>query len=434
MSGNPDVSLQTLSAADGFLAGLIYLRTAKQATTQNRATDSFTHAGRTWKYLDAIWFSLESVRNRMLELVPRLGLRGIDNTLDSFINPVLFFQAAVLSLRNTLIGQPSSSLGDVLAFYCLSHVVSCQLRSRQNSAISDTQLCIDQWGNTISKHDHRQAFSKLIRALFPELANPSPVSNFFDPVADYSDLLHFIHRNGPFELQPMQDDDLVGYPLEYSDATHNMLSLPDSRITDGAPQKGCYAFSGEIPRAMPQTSAPLGPHGSALVTNLTLFLGQCGDLFQILSGLWVTAKYQYSPSSALKQARAQSGDVKPCTQHMRQDESFQDPFSLGILSIVDTFIQLGYLQTLEDVQEYMILVGKRICEILPLGSEYPWSGFKLRPPRPLYAIHCRARAKEVFLFYVSEKVHKEEQYATAQENCTQTLDEYGSDCLMESAN
>ncbi|EGU79028.1 hypothetical protein FOPG_12610 [Fusarium oxysporum f. sp. conglutinans race 2 54008] len=358
MSGNPDVSLQTLSAADGFLAGLIYLRTAKQATTQNRATDSFTHAGRTWKYLDAIWFSLESVRNRMLELVPRLGLRGIDNTLDSFINPVLFFQAAVLSLRNTLIGQPSSSLGDVLALYCLSHVVSCQLRSRQNSAISDTQLCIDQWGNTISKHDHRQAFSKLIRALFPELANPSPVSNFFDPVADYSDLLHFIHRNGPFELQPMQDDDLVGYPLEYSDATHNMLSLPDSRITDGAPQKGCYASSGEIPRAMPQTSAPLGPHGSALVTNLTLFLGQCGDLFQILSGLWVTAKYHYSPSSALKQARPQSGDVKPCTQHMRQDESFQDPFSLGILSIVDTFIQLGYLQTPEDVQEYMILVGK----------------------------------------------------------------------------
>uniref|UniRef100_A0A0D2XP04 Uncharacterized protein n=1 Tax=Fusarium oxysporum (strain Fo5176) TaxID=660025 RepID=A0A0D2XP04_FUSOF len=171
MSENPDVSLQTLSAADGFLAGLIYLRTAKQATTQNRATDSFTHAGRTWKYLDAIWFSLESVRNRMLELVPKLGLRGIDNTLDSFINP-------------------------------------------------------------------------------------------------------------------------------------------------------------------------------------------CGDLFQVLSGLWVTAKHQYSPSSALKQARPQSDDVKSCTQRMRQDESFQDPFSLGILSIVDTFIQLGYLQTPEDVQEYMILVGK----------------------------------------------------------------------------
>lgn len=359
MSGNPDVSLQTLSAADGFLARLIYLRTAKQATTQNRATDSFTHAGRTWKYLDAIWFSLESVRNRMLELVPRLGLRGIDNTLDSFINPVLFFQAAVLSLRNTLIGQPSSSLGDVLALYCLSHVVSCQLRSRQNSAISDTQLCIDQWGNTISKHDHRQAFSKLIRALFPELANPSPTSNFFDPVtADYSDLLHFIHRNGPFELRPMQDEDVVGYSLEYSDATHNMLSLPFSRHTDDAPQKGCYAFSGEIPLATPQTSAPLGPHGSALVTNLTLFLEQCGDLFQVLSGLWVTAKHQYSPSSALEQARLQIDDVKSCTQRMRQDESFQDPFSLGILSIVDTFIQLGYLQTPEDVQEYMILVGK----------------------------------------------------------------------------
>ncbi|KAG5751852.1 hypothetical protein H9Q70_005485 [Fusarium xylarioides] len=45
---------------------------------------------------------------------------------------------------------------------------------------------------------------------------------------------------------------------------------------------------------------------------------------------------------------------------MRQDDSFQDPFSLGILSIVDTFIQLGYLQTAEDVQEYMIMVGKEV--------------------------------------------------------------------------
>ncbi|KAG5772147.1 hypothetical protein H9Q72_001553 [Fusarium xylarioides] len=297
----------------------------------------------------------------MLELTHRLGFRGMDNTLDSFINPVLFFQAAVLSLRNTLIGQPSSTLGEVVALFCLSHVVSCQLRNNQNPAAGDTQLWFDQWGNTISKYDHRQAFFKLVRALFPELANPSPASNSFDPATtDYSNLLDFINRNGSFEQRPIQDGNLAGYPLEYHDATRNMFSLPLFRHADDAPPNGFCAFGGEIPLETPQTSAPFGPHGSALVTNLTLFLDQCGDLFQMLSGLWVTAKHQYSPLSALNRTRPQNNDVCLYLQRMRQDDSFQDPFSLGILSIVDTFIQLGYLQTPEDVQEYMIMVGKEV--------------------------------------------------------------------------
>ncbi|KAG7415023.1 hypothetical protein ACKAV7_005673 [Fusarium commune] len=357
MSGNLDVSLQTLSAADGFLAGLIYLSAPKQATTQNRATDSFTHVRRTWKYLDAIWFNLESVRNRMLELVPRLGLRDIDNTLDSFISPVLFFQAAVLSLRNTLIGRPPSTLGDVVALFCLSHVVSRHLRSIHNSAISDTQLYIDQWENAISKYDHRQAFANLIRALFPEIANPSPPSSFLDPVtADYSDPLHFMsmYQDAPFEPPP-REGDLIGNALEHSDAAPNLLGLSGSQPTDQEAHNDRYSFIGETGF---QTLAPLDPHGSALVTNLTLFLEQCGDLFQILSGRWVTAKHQYSPSSALNRARPQSNDVSSYLQRMRQDESFQDPSSMGIFCIVDTFIQLGYLQTPEDVQEYMIIVGK----------------------------------------------------------------------------
>ncbi|KAH7202584.1 hypothetical protein BKA60DRAFT_612277 [Fusarium oxysporum] len=354
MSWNPVVSLQTLSAVDGFLAGLIYLTATKQATTQGRATYSFTHAGQTWKYLDAIWLNLESVRNRMLELVPRLGLRGIDNTLDSFISPVRFFQTAVLSLRNTLIGRPPSTLGDIVALFCLSHVVSRHLRSSHDSAISDTRLCIDQWGNAISKCDHRRAFASLIRALFPEIMTPPPPSSFLDPVsADNNDALHFmaIYQDAPFEPPP-REVDLIGNALEYSDAAPNLLSLSGSQPTDQEAHNDRYTFIGGTGF---QTLAPLDPHGSALVTNLTLFLEQCGDLFQILSGRWVTAKHQYSPSSALNRARPQSNDVSSYLQRMRQDGSFQDPSSMGILSIVDTFIQLGYLQTPEDGRPREIL-------------------------------------------------------------------------------
>ncbi|PCD43113.1 hypothetical protein AU210_002215 [Fusarium oxysporum f. sp. radicis-cucumerinum] len=357
MSGNPGVSLQTLSAADGFLAGLIYLSAAKQATVQTRATDSFTHAGQTWKYLEDIWFNLKSVQNRIMELVPRLGLTGIDNTLDSFINPVLFFRAAILSLRNTLIGRPPSTLGDIVALFCLSYGVSHHLRSSHDSAISNTQLYIDQWENAISRYDHLQAFASLMRALFPELTTPAPSSSLLGPITvDYSDPLDFMPLYQEADLPP-REGDLIGCLLEYSDATLNLLSPSASQPTGQAAQNDRYTFIGETGF---QTLAPLDPHGSALVTNLTLFLEQCGDLFQILSGRWITAKNQYSPSSAtLNQARPQYNDVMSCIQQrIRQYESFQEPFSLGILAIVDTFIQLGYLQTPEDVQEYMIMVGK----------------------------------------------------------------------------
>ncbi|TVY71951.1 hypothetical protein Focb16_v011503 [Fusarium oxysporum f. sp. cubense] len=358
MPRTPDVSLQTLSAVDGFLAGLIYLSAMKQAATQGRATGLFTPTSQSWKCLESIWVNLESAKNHILELVPRLGLRGVGNTLDSFINPVLFFRAAILSLRNTLIGRPPSTLGDIVALFCLSYVVSHHLRSSHDSTISNTQLYIDQWENAISRYDHLQAFASLMRALFPELTTPAPSSSLLDPVTvDYSDPLDFMSLYQDAELPP-REGDLIGCLLEYSDATLNLLSLSASQPTDQAAQNDRYTFIEKTQLTGFQALAPLDPHGSALVTNLTLFLEQCGDLLQILSGRWVTAKHQYSPSSAFNQARSQGNDVKSYIQRMQHDEYFQNPFSLGILSIVDTFIQLGYLQTPEDVQEYMIIVGK----------------------------------------------------------------------------
>ncbi|RBA19149.1 hypothetical protein FPRO05_10078 [Fusarium proliferatum] len=356
MSMNPTVSLQTLSAADGFLAGLIYLSATKQATAQNRVTGLFTPTIQSWRCLEMIWVSLETVQNRMLELVPRLSLRGIDNTLDSFISPIMFLQAAVLSLRSSLIGRPPSTLGDVVALLCLSHVVLGQLRSSQNSAMSNTTLNIDQWGSAISIYDHRQAFASLIRALFPEITTSTPPSSLLDPVtaADANDVLRLaMYQDTPSEPPP-QERELLGSLPQYSDVVPSLLSLIGSQHTDQTAYNGCCTF-GETGF---QTLALLDPHGSALVANFTLFLERCGDLFQNLSGSCVTAMNQYSPSSVLNRARPQSNDVSSYLQRMRQDGSFQDPSSMGILSIVDTFVQLGYLQTPKDVQDYMIIVGK----------------------------------------------------------------------------
>ncbi|SCV45430.1 uncharacterized protein FFB14_08647 [Fusarium fujikuroi] len=356
MPWSPDVSLQTLSAVDGFLAVLIYLSATKQTTTQSLANGLSYPTTPSWQYVQSIWANLESVQNHIMELVPRLGLNGVEKTLGSFISPVLFFQAAVLSLQNTLIGRPPSTFCDIVALFCLSHAVSRHLRSSHNSVVSGTHLDIDQWGNAISRYDHRQAFASPIRALFPEITAPTPPLSSLDPLtADYNDALHSMamYHDAPFEPPP-QENELIGSSSGYSDMTPNLLSLTGSQPTDREAHNDRYTFG----ETRFQTLAPLDPHGSALVANFMLFLEQCGDLFQNLSGSWVTAMNQYSPSSALNRARPQSNDVSSYLQRMRQEGSFQDPSSMGILSIVDIFVQLGYLQTPKDVQEYMIIVGK----------------------------------------------------------------------------
>ncbi|KAF5582709.1 hypothetical protein FPCIR_9380 [Fusarium pseudocircinatum] len=425
----PDVSLQTLSAADGLLAGLIYLSTAKQATAQSRITKPFLpHNLQSWKHLEVILINLENVRQRLRALVLSQGLEGIDVAPNSFENPFVFFQVAISSLRNTLIGQPPSTLIDVLALYCLSHVVSYHLRSSHNSVIFNTQLCIDQWANTIIEYDHQQAFVNLIQTVFPEIPSPTLASHFCNAAtSDYTDPLYSAYNDAPFELSPVHDYGLISHPPACSSALSDCLSLPEFTCKDQAARNNSHITSGEIPLTRPQTSALLGPCGSALVINLKLFLEQRGELFQILSGRWVTAKHQYSPSSAiLDQARAQCNDVISCIQRMRQGESFQEPFSLGILAIVDLFTRLGYLQTPEDIQEYMIIVGKEVIpdrefvKFCPLVVNTLGVALHSAPrgPSTPFTAGPELSQKEVFLFCLSEK----------------TLDEYGSACLMENAN
>ncbi|KAF4439209.1 hypothetical protein FACUT_4286 [Fusarium acutatum] len=232
----------------------------------------------------------------------------------------------------------------------------------------------------------------------------APPSSFLDPAtSDYNDALYLmaLYQDVPFEPPP-QETELIGNYSEQSDTALNLVSLSGSQRTDQEAHNGSYNFIGETGF---QTLVPIDPHGSALVANFTLFLEQCGDLLQNLSGRWVTAKHQFSPLSALNQAGPQNNDVSSYLQRMRQDGSFQDPSSMGILSIADTFVQLGYLQTPKDVQDYMIIVGKGIMP----DREY------VKLQKPLYTTGYRARAEKVLLFHMSETVHKKEQYAATPE-------------------
>jgi hypothetical protein len=89
--------------------------------------------------------------------------------------------------------------------------------------------------------------------------------------------------------------------------------------------------------------------GSPIITNLTHFLRECGEFAIMLSSRGTTAK---QTESGLEH------NIKPLHTHLRNDESLKDPATQGILSIVDRFLDHGYLQSKEEVQNYMFLIGK----------------------------------------------------------------------------
>lgn len=103
---------------------------------------------------------------------------------------------------------------------------------------------------------------------------------------------------------------------------------------------------------------------------------------------------------------------------MRQNELSLDATFSAIISVVDKFIQLGYLRTTEDVQEYMLIIGKvencnkpqpftvaeltftgvgsharqAFCEVLPIGSEYPRDDFTRYAKKRPSTAHHRVRS------------------------------------------
>ncbi|KAF5536500.1 hypothetical protein FPHYL_12953 [Fusarium phyllophilum] len=94
------------------------------------------------------------------------------------------------------------------------------------------------------------------------------------------------------------------------------------------------------------------------MTILTSFIANCRDLMGILSGHRATAKGPHSDVSL---------EVKNFTQALRLHDSFGDPSARGILAIVDRFVDLNYFQNIDEIRDYIIIVGK---EILPSGQTF----------------------------------------------------------------
>ncbi|EMT72520.1 hypothetical protein FOC4_g10001674 [Fusarium odoratissimum] len=97
---------------------------------------------------------------------------------------------------------------------------------------------------------------------------------------------------------------------------------------------------------------------SAIVSNLICFLTECGDLLHVFSGRGVTTKDLYSCIAFTQGGSEAKTLVNSCVQRLKSYDASQNPPTAGIISIVERFVALGYLQTPEELRKYMLCVGR----------------------------------------------------------------------------
>ncbi|CEI68260.1 hypothetical protein FVEN_g5569 [Fusarium venenatum] len=316
----------TLSRAEGFLACLIWINSTRTIVGDDlHANPTFFQDTEQGAVLQNVYSQLEETRLRLVDATQSIALSCREDTLNSFVNPTSFYETAVSGFHNTLLGLPPTALSDVAALCAMSHAISFCLYSTRTPVDFEPFSNFDLWRNAISNHEHRQPFDDLIKAACLEpyltaLANIYPVPQYSNDMFD-----------GALELS--WDSDLI-HPnfflaSENEDCSRNESSqAPDLQSLQG----------------------------SSIVVNLSHFLEQCGDpLFRLFSRgamgnmcLCIGTSVS-SPAASVERL---------FMQILRDDASLKNPTIQGILSVVDRFVDLGCLQSADEMRDYLLLLGK----------------------------------------------------------------------------
>jgi hypothetical protein len=330
---------------DGLFAILIYLNKTKPPTYPKTLR---IHSHEYWGLVQDIRVALDCCWQHLISVTPAQELPGLEALLSSFPTPMSFYEAAIFTFRNTLTGPKPESLDAVIALCVLSHVTLSFLHQLHGSVDFDLYFDNDVWRDAIQDLEHRQTFNRLIEILFPETSPLSPrhTAPSFPPtmVLDLP------------SSTPHQNEDAGGPPP--------ILFIPenDSLMCDWSDNLwSCLDAVNEYPiePTSHHTSSLADLQGSAIMRNITRFLEECGESMHIFSGRGLTAKDLRSCVAFNQQGFAAKNLITSSfIQPLREHDICKEPSISGILSIVDRFVDLGYLQTIGEVRDYMLFVGK----------------------------------------------------------------------------
>ncbi|RBR14760.1 hypothetical protein FVER53590_03549 [Fusarium verticillioides] len=318
---------EAISAVDGLLACLIYLRTNPQVTDPF-VRDICHHLNHYWERLGPI-LSTQTTPN-------------LTTLLNSFESSAQFHEVAIFTFRNVLVGVKPGSLNAIFSLCSLSYIASCCLRSYDN--FRD----IEVWQNAIRDPQEREVFINVASIVWPQAsltpindALNSQISTVIEPVATTHQ--NATTENLAVEFNFLQDEWMFS---DLSNEAWEFDVMPDPSV----------AIDVENLHRTPSTLEDL--QGSAIMSNLICFLTKCGDLLHVFSGRGVTTKDLYSCIAFTQGGSEAKNLVNSCVQRLKSHDASQNPAIMGIISIVERFVALGYLQTPKELRMYMLCVGK----------------------------------------------------------------------------
>lgn len=320
-----------ISAIDGLLACLIYLDKSGFGT-------SVTLHGDLCHQIDRYWEHLRQIASTQ-------AIHSLAALINSFSSSTQFYEIAIFTFRNVLVGAKPDTLKAIFSLCSLSYIVSCCLRNHNN--FRDVEL----WRNAIRDPEERQIFSNLASIVWPQV---SPVS--IDGTLNHQMPLSI--GSGAFaQSTAASQSSALGFDFMQEQWLFNGSSNApwgvdayDSAVTIGVEN-------------VQRTSSTLeNLQGSAIMSNLVRFLTECGDVLHVFSGRGVTAKDLYSCIDFTQRGSEAKNVVNACVQRLKYDDACQNTSTGGILSVVERFVALGYLQNPEELRKYMLCVG-RVCHL-----------------------------------------------------------------------
>ncbi|RKK07144.1 hypothetical protein BFJ63_vAg15996 [Fusarium oxysporum f. sp. narcissi] len=338
---------EAISAVDGLHASLIY-HTEISPASESPALQILPLIRDMRVELGNYWESLARIASTQ-------SIPGFNSVHGSFGNFTQFYELAILTFRNVLIGARPDTLNAVFSLCSLSYIASCCLRINGKSHNDDVLGDVDVWRAAIRDDKECQMFSDLADALWPQVSSISSANapRPYDMTPTLGLPGNSSHQNEPIQALPAEVNSLLN-------------NLPDSFWTFDATPNSSLSVGLDLQR----TSSSLQDlQGSAIVSNLIHFLKECGEPLRIFSGGGVTTKDLYSYIAFNQRGSETKNTVATCVQRLKADETLQHASTRGILSVAERFVELGYLQSIDELRGYLLTVG-RTTGIIPDGQLY----------------------------------------------------------------
>lgn len=309
-------------AVDGLLACLIYF---DETSSETMATfhDDLCHQ------IDRYW-------ERLVQIASTRTAPSFASLINSFNSSTHFYEVAIFTFRNVLVGAKPDSLNAIFSLCSLSYIASCCTQNHKNF------LDIEIWRDAIRDPQERQVFSDLAAVVWPPM--PSiPTEDARQPRVATVPYGNPPTRSSSHELWYMQNEpQLSSWPsllwgLDATNISGTTITVEDFLLA---------------------SSTLEDLQGSAIMSNLICFLTECGDLLHVFAGRGVTAKDLYSCIAFTQGGSEARIAVNACVKRLKSHYTSQNPAIMGIISIVERFVALGYLQTPEEVRKYMLCVGR----------------------------------------------------------------------------